>query len=417
MAPFEDLSELKQTFLSAGTPWMEVLPRYDGPWLGGIVQSVLALFGGHPTAPTLPQGYLPNDLCKGVRRVVLVIADALGLESFVAALRAGRLPSLAQRLTTKQATLLPLTSCFPSTTAVALTTLATGVSPAASGQLGMMIYLQNEVANLLAWKWAKDSSPLDIRPEEWLSVPTLPTLLDRLGVPSYALLPNAIAQSALSVMRHNGAHIVGTSSPQSVFAELAKLVEHGGGQPAFIEAYWSNLDAAGHGYGPDSADFSLECEVLDLCLGRTLLDLPPQGDVLLLLTADHGQIKNDLSLICNLADHPQALAAIGGPPAGTRRVQYMRSGTRGLAHSLQILERELGEVAWFLPSEEAWRQGLHGFPSARLSDRTGDILCLAKPGVQLYYPYTEKGSYTSALGAHGGLTRQEMLVPLVAMRL
>ncbi len=412
----EDLKEREQPFLVDDVPWMQVLPRYDGPWLGGVAQSIGRLLGAPPTAPELPDGYLPRALTDGVRRVALVIADAFGYVELTEALAQGRFPGVVRRLDAGEALLRPVTSCFPSTTCVALTALATGQAPAVTGQIGFTVFLEGGVGNLLRWQWASDGRPLEMEPETWLPVPSVSQRLVDAGAAANVLLPAAIASSALVRMRSRGARVVPTGSPQGVFAVLAEMLEATRGEKAYIEAYWSNVDASAHVYGPGSAAHRLEIAVLDLSLAETVLALPPQGDALVIITADHGQVRNDPALRVDLTERPRVLEALAGPPAGERRVLYLKAGQGGVASAMAVLEAELGDKAWFVTAEEAWRRGVFGPPALPRSPRVGDIIGFARPGVQLHYPFQEQERGHSHAGSHGGLTRREMLVPFLALR-
>lgn len=411
-----DLVAMERPFLVCDPPWIEVRPRYDGPWLGGVAQSVGQLLGAVPTGPVLPADYLPPSLTEGVRRVVVVIADAFGYVELTGALEQGLLPGIQERLRSGQASVRPITSSFPSTTCVALTTLATGLPPAVTGQIGFTVFLEGGIANLLRWQWAADGRALEMAPETWLGVASVTQRLEAVGVASHVLVPAPIATSALVRMRGQGARVVPTGSPQAVFALLAETVERTRGERGYIEAYWSNVDASAHSHGPGSRSHALEMEVLDLCLRRSVFALAPQGDVLLVITADHGQVRDEACLRVNLADFPRVLAALDGPPAGERRVLYLRAGEGGVQATLAVLRAELGDKAWFITTEEAWRRGLFGPPTLPVTSRIGDIVGLARAGVQLHYAFRREDRDRYHAGSHGGLSRREMLVPLLTMR-
>ena len=53
-----------------------------------------------------------------------------------------------------------------------------------------------------------------------------------------------------------------------------------------------------------------------------------------------------------------------------------------------------------------------GTPHPRLADRTGDLMAIPKGPAYLWWGEGE----SPILGRHGGLTAEEMLVPLVAAR-
>jgi hypothetical protein len=111
-----------------------ILPHYDGLSIANIPATIAALMDGDlPDAlPTLPND-LWADWRPGLRRIVLVVLDALGYRALQRMLADGAgqgFHDIAQA-----GRMLPLTSVFPSTTDAALVSLRTGRPPAEHGWL------------------------------------------------------------------------------------------------------------------------------------------------------------------------------------------------------------------------------------------------------------------------------------------
>ena len=111
-----------------------VRPDYGGE---AITSLVPALLGGHP-APFMP------SCVEGADAVVLLLLDGLGWQ----AVEAHR--SLLPELGGLEGG--PITTVAPSTTASALTSLATGLAPSQHGLVGFRMCVDSEVLNILRWQ-------------------------------------------------------------------------------------------------------------------------------------------------------------------------------------------------------------------------------------------------------------------------
>src|SRR5204863_8831339 len=110
----------------------------------------------HETPPP-PLRALEPSLREGVRQVVLVLADGLGLAQLRALCTAGDMPfvaSITERARRHdRAQLIEATTVFPSTTAAAITTLHTARTPQEHGNLAYFVWLEEfaPVAQMLCW--------------------------------------------------------------------------------------------------------------------------------------------------------------------------------------------------------------------------------------------------------------------------
>src|SRR5262249_4260680 len=143
----DGLREQAQRLVAAS--WLPglVTPDYAASCISNLPAGIAGLFGV-PTKEMSGSGRLPVALAEGMpRRVLLLVLDAFGLALFVRAVP--EVPPLARLV--ERGTVAPLTSVFPSTTNVALTSLYTGLTPAEHGMVGLLIYLHELglIANLL----------------------------------------------------------------------------------------------------------------------------------------------------------------------------------------------------------------------------------------------------------------------------
>jgi hypothetical protein len=161
-------------------------PAYAGGSILNLPASICRLLGV-PDLGSMPLiDEISSQLGLGpVRRVIVLLVDALSLHRFRRWIAAGSLP-LWDRLI-QDGSLAPLTSIVPSTTSAALTSLLTGLSSAMHGIAGYELWLKEYgvVANMIL------HSPMSFRgnafppgslsaagfqPEAYLATPTLSAL-------------------------------------------------------------------------------------------------------------------------------------------------------------------------------------------------------------------------------------------------
>jgi hypothetical protein len=189
------------------------------------------------------------------------------------------------------------------------------------------------------------------------------------------------------------------------------------GERSLLTVYWSGIDTLAHAYGPNS-DW-LEAEFRNVChlLAReflTPLSTEDRGGTLLLITADHGQLHIPATHILSAQEDPELSQHLFLPVVGESRAAfvYPRPG-RADAVRQYLAEAFPG---WFtvVDSFKALEAGLMGAPiHDETYARAGELLVLpnGNHALQHFRPGV------SLIGRHGGLTAEEMLVPLIGTRL
>ena len=102
-------------------------------------------------------------------------------------------------------------------------------------------------------------------------------------------------------------------------------------------------------------------------------------------------------------------------PAGSCRDLFLHALPGRAAALAELLAEELGERAEVRSADELIAAGLFGpSPSQRLRERLGDIAVLPALGESVYW-HTPGRFVQTLWGQHGGLTPQEMEIPLIAL--
>jgi hypothetical protein len=407
-----------------------ILPRYDGRSLLNLPASIAAVLGASTDglAPTLDPPVLPTALLDGVRAVVLVVVDGLGRLQLDTAIAGGDAPTLAALAADHRSSLATITSVFPSSTIPALTTLNTGLPPAAHALIGWTVLLEEfgEVAELARWgPAAGPGSYQDERlgahdPAAFFGRETLYQRLGRAGVRSVVANRAAFRGSGLTRMLFQGAEYRGYVSTSSLFPTIERaLARREADERLYVYGYWDLLDTVSHYLGLPSVEHREELAVLDFALGRWLGRHQRRGDTLLLLTADHGHVASPADRQLRLDLEPGFLDLLRAPPSGERRLLYLHTRPGSEAALRAYCAERLGEAVETVETVDALERGWFGPepPTEAARQRAGDLLLLARPGVQLICPLSEHQTSRPYLGNHGALEAEEMLVPLLAVRL
>lgn len=378
-----------------------VMPAYAGGSLVNLVATIAGHFGVATGHGGLTEGL---DLA-GVDRVVFLVCDALGALQFRRHLAEGALPGLARMLGAGDARLQTVTSVFPSTTAAALSSVHTGLTPAEHGYLGFSVWLGDgpEVTDILLARdrFSKEARPAPAGPASIFLRLTAARVCCRV------VNSAAFTESALTRWHFAGSEYRPWYSANTLPSLIAAAADGPG--PAYVWAYWPDHDPVCHMHGPGGPEAGDELAAFDLMVQRLVRRLPRTGRTVLLIAGDHGQRALDPAR----AVHLDALSA--APPAGDRTAAYLREEDPGLRERLAPFA-EVEEMT------RIWAEGWFGGPPADpcFPQRTGDLLAIAREGRQfVWHPKGAPPTGGSLLwrGGHGGWAAEEMWVPLISVRL
>jgi hypothetical protein len=122
-------------------------------------------------------------------------------------------------------------------------------------------------------------------------------------------------------------------------------------------------------------------------------------------------------------DHPELLAMLRVPPAGERRAVYLHARPGAVSEVAAYGRERMRDVAATMLRDEAVELGLFGpgTLTERAAGRIGDVLLFPRNNLQLVAPIemadgTPPPRSPNFRGLHGGLSADEALVPLLALR-
>jgi len=360
-----------------------VVPAYGGACVEGLVPALLNRFEHAPPA------WVPEPLA-GAEQVVLFVVDGLGWEQLSE--RDVLAPTLASM------TGGPITSVAPTTTATALTSITTGLPPAAHGVLGYRLRVDTgEVMNVLQWRTPSGDARSSIPPARFQTVPAF------MGRPVPVVTRAEFASTGFTLAHLGGARLHGWRMPSSMVQEVADLLKAGQG---FVYAYYDGVDKVAHEYGI-GAHYEAELMATDRLVADLLSVLPPGAA--LAVTSDHGQVHVGTGGLLLDGDLMEDVTTQSGE--GRFRWLHARPGRApGLAGAARD---RYGDVAWVHSREEIVAAGwLGGRPSPGVEDRLGDVALV--PFAPVAFLDGAESGEARMVGRHGSLTPAEMWVPLLA---
>lgn len=157
----------------------------------------------------------------------------------------------------------------------------------------------------------------------------------------------------------------------------------------------------------------MEAALFDLTLRRALGDRP-RGDTLVLLTADHGHAATDPDKLIDLIGDEELLRLLRNPPAGEPRLVFLHTDHPGRVR--EHLESRWPGMLTILDRDELIDAGLFGQGDPTVARRRiGELVVLLEGDLSASVVKVD-GQVFRHRGAHGGLTADEMRIPILAWR-
>jgi hypothetical protein len=376
-----------------------VMPDFDRH---GIANLAARLYRRNLPCPPLQHPAL--DGLETVRTVILLIIDGMGC---------AQLDAHSPHGWFRQHQTMTLTSVFPSATTSAISTYLTGMPPALHGLTGWHMAASEVNGIVTPLPLTMRVSSGEVLPQDALAARlfTASSGLDTLDRHTIALQPAYIIDSPYS--RHHTGHAerIGWQNYDDLFARLGECLQAERRQ--FVYAYIPDLDALMHrrGTGHPRCQALIE-ELEQRCAAFAAMLMPHSAR--LLVCADHGQQDVPPSRMLALEDFPDLAASLQQPLSGEPRVAFCHVKASCRQQFPALAEQQLGHAAWCIPSQVLLDEGWFGPGPAhpRLAARIGDFTLLMKDDWGLL-DTLEGERRPTLLGNHGGLSRAEMLVPLV----
>lgn len=415
-------SDLLETIKANREHGQFIYPYYGEYSIAEIEPTIRKAFGIRTGRRTFPDE-IANQV--NTKKVLLMVVDGMGYDF---TLRHGKGTTFFDTFE-KEGNIYPITSVFPSTTPAALTTIHSGFTPQEHGLPEWFTYFREFGKIIMPMQFRSNwDEEHNILMEQGgthsmlYEQPTMYETLQQQHIPSYVFVYYEYVPSAYNDAILKGSTIVVYREAIELFEKLRALIAAEPAQ-AFYHIYWGQVDSAGHKFGPDSPEYRERLQTWFEIVQSELIektDSKVAEHVSLIMTADHGQIKIYPEKVTYLNDHPFVIERLQKNdrdeiiyPSGSPNDLFLFVEDKFLEETIGYLRNILKDKAEVITTHEAFRLGLYGLnmPSQRFIDRVGNVLVVPYPGFHVWYSYDDSKTQTQK-GIHGGLSEQEMIVPL-----
>ncbi len=334
----------------------------------------------------------------------------------------------------KHGQVLKMTAQFPSTTAAHVTCIHSGLSAGQSGIYDWQYYEPKMDALfaplLFSYAGDKRRDALEaegVDPKPLYPSQTIYQTLHANGIKSYLLQHREYTPSVYTDHISQGATLIPYRTLPEALTNLQTLLERQQA-PRYYFLYFDKIDGISHEYGPTSPQLQAEIDTLLTTLDRLFLQ-QIQGkrkNTLFMLTADHGQVEvnPETTIYLNQASRFTGLEAYFKRnrkgdllvPAGAARDLFLHINPGYIEEAQDFLNRRLMGQAEVCQTRDLIDAGYFGpLPvSPLLRERIGDLVILPYAGETVWW-YERDKFEMFFYGHHGGLTKEEMEIPLLVM--
>jgi len=357
-----------------------VLPDHGGRCVSSII-------------PALVSGWATEAVSDEVVRadaVVVLVVDGLGWHQLM------RHAQHAPTLTAGAGA--PITTVAPSTTASALTSISTGASPGEHGVVGYRVRTSDGILNCLRWTTPRGDARGTLVPEAFQPIE-----------PFLGAAPPVVTKAEFRDTGFTDAHLRGGAwhgwwTPFTLVSEVAACVERG---ERLVYAYYDGLDKVGHVYGIGD-EYATELAGIDRLIGDLLENLPSGTE--LLVTADHGMVHVGDALVELSGDVLSGVAST----SGEARFMWLHTKQGAADEVSSAAHAAHCDVGWVAQVEQVLDEKWFGHTVRREArERLGDVALVAREPIGFVEPATPEMPWL--IGRHGGLTAEEMHVPLIRL--
>lgn len=372
------------------------LPDYNNCCVN-MISSVAKYFKINTMHPTLP--IVDKALKQKFRNIVVLLLDGFGKELFN---RRCQKDGFFAKCYAQD-----LSAVFPSSTTPATVAFKSGYTPLEHGWWAHFLYFKEvgTAVNLYLNTNAYSRAPTGLN---HIAHDLMPynTIHERIykkhkdTIRCYALCPtNCRDEDGITQI---------TYESYDEMAQMVKTICQNDGQH-YIYAYYDYPDKIEHKTGPYSNETAQKLAEIE---GVTELMCQSCPDTLFLISADHGQTEyNEVRDLANYPDLYDTL--LTAPSGGTRTTNvFVKAGRQ--AEFKKLAKKYLGDKFLILSKKEVLQSNLLGVgkPHYKIDDTLGDFLVISIADCGIFTNSLYRLPQVVPRGGHGGLTKEEMTVPL-----
>lgn len=387
-----------------------IFPNYRNGNIVNLISSIRKNFSDNPQYGELK--LLPSKDLKEYKNVVLIVIDGLGYNYIN---KYGEGTFLKNNIKGK------MTSVFPPTTAAAIPTFMTGVAPKQHGFTGWDMYIKELgcISSILPFvpTYGGESfgkSDYDIR-----GIIKADGFYKNLNANTTIIMKKGIDDSEFTKALTEGSKITSYSTAQGFFTQITKAIKANNRtrKKGFIYCYWDHYDNTCHSCGSESPESIMEFLVLDTIIEnfydrskKAKKKSNSRSKTKVIITADHGFMDTEDCLFVD--EHPKLNECLTLPIVGEPRTAYCYVKPSKAKQFEKYVKTKLKKYCTLHKSEDLLKKGLFGMYKEcnEIHDRIGDYVLIMKPGIII--KDSMFGS-PAIIGNHGGMSEDEIFVPLI----
>lgn len=399
-------------------------PLYDSYSFSNVIGTIEYILTGESDRK-LPEDVLGN-LGRDYDKVVLLFVDALGWRFIEPRLKDNK---VVKKLENK-GVLSKLNTIFPSTTSAAVPSMNTKMEPVETGLIEWRQYNDkvDDIIMPIKFKHGYNrkidlTKEFNLMPSDIYPSTNIYHKLAESGVESTTFMGDSYADSEFNKALMNGAEMFPYLTLDEALYALSEKINNTKDGKHFMHLYLNYIDDIAHKYGAGSPELDLEIDNVLRLIDELLLQGTEgkAGKTLLLITADHGHdvFDPDETIYINkvIPDFEKYLRRNSRDeailPSGSAKDVFLHIKPELIEEAKSKLEEVLNDKAEVHLSKDLLAQGFFGRkePDERFKKIVGDLVLLPYNGQSIWWYQGDKYLKQSK-GQHGGLSRNEMEIPL-----
>jgi hypothetical protein len=380
-----------------------VRPSHERGNLVHLVRAIAAGCGVDDIDTSGQTGELAG-LIGPAEHLIFILLDGLGMNLV------GKLPGESFLVSHLKRT---LAATCPSTTACALTTVATAEYPNRHGVTGWFTYVPELelTATVLPFTERFSSEGLVRRGLKPADLVPLAPIIPRMGRTALTIVPHAIVNTPYNEWSRGGTEGKGYRTIPHAVDQILEYVKEAR-KPTYVHLYLPEVDTICHRMGSENDAVIPEVMKIDAQLSRLAAAL--EGRARIVVTADHGLIDVPEGKQALLTKGDPLVELLAVPISGDARMPVFHVKEGKKREFLAQVEGRFGEGIAFVATEEAEEMELFGPGKIGegVTERFGDFVGFPFARATLAYHPPEKPVGHLFKAVHAGLSPEEVWVPV-----
>ncbi|MBU0677000.1 MAG: alkaline phosphatase family protein [Verrucomicrobia bacterium] len=383
-------------------------PDYNGGSIVNLLSSLIHAKGG--ISPHSELGSLSAASLASSERIVYLCVDGLGLHQLKKFVESGGGQSFFAGREYQT-----ISTVFPATTAAAVTCFSTGVTPAEHAIPGWFVHLQDVgVVTAILPGTTRTGMPVFPEDHDLSAYLKIPSYVETVKAKTVLVHPSHLLESKFTNACTRWQKKRGHTSLLELEQQIVGFANEA--EPGLAFAYWPDYDMLCHEAGCFADRTVNHLAEIDKVLGRIAGQIEGTGTTLI-VTADHGLVDVPAENLVRMSDIPGFMDSLTIIPSGDARHVSCFVKPYKVRAFLDIVSKKLYRACMCIAREDLVASGVYG-PGKQhpaLLNRIGDYVLLARNGWGFDHALAGSGP-SDLIGNHGGMSEDEMLVPLFVVK-